>query len=118
MTYDKLYDNIKSQFKLITGTDNKKMYGSKYFIPIKTIFIKRLANAIYEYSLDDLNKIERVLINHIKDSCSNNFPKFTRTMEYFIYGQNGKDCQLAVEYENIDSIIDKSEEIKFKSNIK
>lgn len=115
MTFEEVYINIKKEFKTLTEKDNYKIYANKYFIPLQKVFVARLANACYEYSLDDIEKIQNILLTYVRTCVKENFPKYTRTIEYYIYGQNGKDCRLAEDYENYDNLL----EIKgYKSNIK
>lgn len=118
MTFEEVYINTKNEFNKLTGKDNYKIYQNKYFIPLQKVFVKRLAQACFEYSLDDIDKIQNVILNHVKTSVENNFPKYTRTVEYYIYGQNGKDCQLAEDYENYDNLLILEKEKQYKSNIK
>ena len=119
MTIEEIYESIKKEFSLLTGgKQNYKLYANKYFIPREIVFKIRLNKAINEYRLTDYEKIHNILIEHVRKAVSRKFPKFTRTIEYYIYGQNGKDCQLADDYENWDNTLKENEisKINEKSN--
>ena len=119
MDYKTIYINIKKEFKELTQKDNYKIYSNKYFIPLEKIFLKRIAQACLEYELTDLNKLEATLLRYIRKCVKDKFPKYTRTVEYYIYGQNGKDCLLAEDYENnSDNLLEINDlEEKFKIKI-
>ena len=104
-----LYQSVKDEFKILTQKSNYKIYNNKYFIPVFNIFRKRLVLAIKEYNLTDEEKIKEVLLRYVRECVTNKFPKFTRTVEYYIYGQDGKDCRLADDYENYEDILRKEE---------
>lgn len=119
MTISELYISIKEKFKeLNNGKGNIKLYASNYFIPSEKEFAKRLSQAMIEYNLDDIEKIQKVLFAHTAFCSKNNFPKFTKTIKYFIYGQNGENSRLADDYDNIDEDLVEQTQTKFKSNIK
>lgn len=111
MTYEEIYEAVKQEFVTLTGKQNYKIYANKYFIPRFPVFKIRLDHACTKYSLDDKVKVKDVILNHVRDSVKKKFPKFTRTVEYYIFGQNGKDCQLADDYENFEDNL-KQEEIE------
>jgi hypothetical protein len=102
MTVENLYEEIKRVFKELTGKENYKIYNSVYFIPTLPIFRKRLQVACKEYNMTDIVKIRDILVKYVKEKVEAKFPKYTKSLQYFIYGQNGKSCNLADEYFNQD----------------
>lgn len=118
MTYEEIHEELKKKFLELTGKENYKIYANKYFIPRFQIFKIRLAKACEVHGLDDLEKVKIVLLRYIEEKVKDKFPKFTRTVEYYIYGQNGKDSMLADDYENYENQLKEEdlEKIGIKSN--
>lgn len=112
MTYEQIHEEIKREFKELTGKDNYKIYANKYFIPRFAVFKIRLDHAVKKYKLDDLEKVRNVLLSYTRECIKNKFPKYTRTIEYYIFGQNGKDCRLADDYENYGIEVLKEEDVQ------
>lgn len=111
-----IHQALKDEFKRLTGKENYKIYKSVYFIPLYPVFEKRLKAACSEYGMDDMERIKEVLLNYLRDKVKSNFPKYTRSIQYYIYGQNGKDCMLADDYFNVDIL--KEEDLNKKPSNK
>lgn len=118
MNYEKIYEEVKKVFEELTGKQNYKIYANKYFIPRFPVFKLRLAKACEVHKLDDEERIINVLKSYVSTKIKEKFPKYTRTVEYYIYGQNGKDSMLADDYDNFDNLLNTEdlEKVNIKSN--
>lgn len=91
----------KLQDKLVNLTGKKqKILGGKYSFLCNAKDLKiRLNKVIKHYSLTDLEKIERILLNYIT-KCHNSNWSFAKLIEYYIFKDGGS--QLATDYENFN----------------
>lgn len=88
----------KLQDKLVELTGKKqKMLQSKYgFIPNERDLTLRLQKVIKKYSLEDLEKVEKVLLSYIENSYKARF-EYVSIMEYYILKNDSS--RLATDYE-------------------
>lgn len=97
--YGNLHKNLQEKMISITGKKQKMLQGKYAFLPNEKDLKLRLQKVIKEYKLNDLQKIEKVLLLYI-EKCNKARFEYTSTVEYYIL--KDKSSRLATDYENFN----------------
>ena len=95
--YSNLHRNLQEKMISLTGKKQKMLQGKYAFLPNEKDLKLRLQKVIKEYKLNDLQKIEKVLILYI-EKCNKARFEYTSTVEYYIL--KDKSSRLATDYDN------------------
>lgn len=96
--HSEMYDRLKNELKRLTGKPQKKLTfdGKEYpFMPNKLSFNKKLTSFIKTYKMDDLQKIEKLLTEHLT--------KENKLLSNYIMKRDESD--LATDYENYEEVV-------------
>lgn len=108
--YSNLHKNLQEKMISITGKKQKMLQGKYAFLPNEKDLKLRLQKVIKEYKLNDLQKIEKVLLLYV-EKCNKARFEYTPTIEYYILKE--KSSRLATDYLND---LEEVEEIKEQIN--
>ena len=106
--YSSLHKNLQEKMISLTGKKQKMLQGKYAFLPNEKDLKLRLQKVIKEYQLNDLQKVEKVLLLYI-EKCNKAKFEYTSTLEYYIW--KDKSSRLATDYENYNE-----EEIIYEDN--
>ena len=108
--YSNLHKNLQEKMIYLTGKKQKILQGKYAFLPNEKDLKLRLQKVIKEYKLNDLQKIEKVLLLYV-EKCNKARFEYTPTIEYYILKE--KSSRLATDYLND---LEEVEEIKEQIN--
>ena len=108
--YSNLHKNLQEKMISLTGKKQKILQGKYAFLPNEKDLKLRLQKVIKEYKLNDLQKIEKVLLLYV-EKCNKARFEYTPTIEYYILKE--KSSRLATDYLND---LEEVEEIKEQIN--
>ena len=106
--YSSLHKNLQEKMISLTGKKQKMLQGKYGFIPNPKDLKLRLQKVIKEYQLNDLQKVEKVLLLYV-EKCNKARFEYTPTLEYYVW--KDKSSRLATDYENYNE-----EEIIYDDN--
>ena len=106
--YSSLHKNLQEKMISLTGKKQKMLQGKYGFIPNPKDLKLRLQKVIKEYQLNDLQKVEKVLLLYV-EKCNKARFEYVSTIEYYIL--KDKSSKLATDYENYNE-----EEIVYEDN--
>ena len=109
--YSNLHKNLQEKIIYLTGKKQKILQGKYAFLPNEKDLKLRLQKVIKEYQLNDLQKVEKVLLLYI-EKCNKARFEYTSTVEYYIL--KDKSSRLATDYENFNE--EEVEQIKEQVN--
>ena len=92
----------------LTGKKQKMLQGKYAFIPNPKDLKLRLQKVIKEYQLNDIQKVEKILLLYV-EKCNKARFEYVSTIEYYI--TKDKSSKLATDYENYNE-----EEIVYEDN--
>lgn len=95
--YSSLHKNLQEKMISLTGKKQKMLQGKYAFIPNEKDLKLRLQKVIKEYQLNDLQKVEKVLLLYV-EKCNKARFEYTPTLEYYIWKE--KSSRLATDYLN------------------
>ena len=95
--YSNLHRNLQEKMISLTGKKQKMLQGKYAFLPNEKDLKLRLQKVIKEYQLNDLQKVEKVLLLYI-EKCNKAKFEYTSTVEYYIL--KDKSSRLATDYDN------------------
>lgn len=95
--YSNLHKNLQEKMIYLTGKKQKILQGKYAFLPNEKDLKLRLQKVIKEYKLNDLQKVEKVLLLYI-EKCNKARFEYTSTVEYYIL--KDKSSRLATDYDN------------------
>lgn len=106
--YSQLHKSLQDELVNLTGKKQKMLQGKYGFIPNPKDLKLRLQKVIKEYQLNDLQKVEKVLLLYV-EKCNKARFEYVSTIEYYIL--KDKSSKLATDYENYNE-----EEIVYEDN--
>ena len=106
--YSNLHNNLQQKMISLTGKKQKMLQGKYAFLLNEKDLKLRLQKVIKEYQLNDLQKVEKVLLLYVKKCVKARF-EYTPTIEYYIW--KDKSSRLATDYENYNE-----EDIVYEDN--
>ena len=106
--YSSLHKNLQEKMISLTGKKQKMLQGKYGFIPNPKDLKLRLQKVIKEYQLNDLQKVEKVLLLYV-EKCNKARFEYVSLIEYYIL--KDKSSKLATDYENYNE-----EEIVYEDN--
>ena len=106
--YSQLHKSLQDELVNLTGKKQKMLQGKYAFIPNPKDLKLRLQKVIKEYQLNDLQKVEKVLLLYV-EKCNRAKFEYTPTLEYYVW--KDKSSRLATDYENYNE-----EEIVYEDN--
>ena len=106
--YSSLHKNLQEKMISLTGKKQKMLQGKYAFIPNPKDLKLRLQKVIKEYQLNDIQKVEKVLLLYV-EKCNKARFEYVSTIEYYIL--KDKSSRLATDYENYNE-----EEIIYEDN--
>ena len=106
--YSHLHKNLQERMISLTGKKQKMLQGKYAFIPNPKDLKLRLQKVNKEYQLNDLQKVEKVLLLYV-EKCNRAKFEYTPTLEYYVW--KDKSSRLATDYENYNE-----EEIVYEDN--
>lgn len=95
--YSNLYKNLQQKMISVTGKKQKILQGKYAFLPNEKDLKLRLQKVIKEYQLNDLQKVEKVLLLYV-EKCNKARFEYTPTLEYYVW--KDKSSKLATDYLN------------------
>jgi hypothetical protein len=95
--YSSLHKNLQEKMISLTGKKQKMLQGKYAFLLNEKDLKLRLQKVIKEYQLNDLQKVEKVLLLYI-EKCNKARFEYTPTIEYYILKE--KSSRLATDYLN------------------
>ena len=95
--YSNLHKNLQEKMISLTGKKQKMLQGKYAFLPNEKDLKLRLQKVIKEYQLNDLQKVEKVLLLYV-EKCNKARFEYTPTVEYYIWKE--KSSRLATDYLN------------------
>ena len=95
--YSQLHKSLQDELVNLTGKKQKILQGKYAFLPNEKDLKLRLQKVIKEYQLNDLQKVEKVLLLYV-EKCNKARFEYTPTIEYYIL--KDKSSRLATDYEN------------------
>ena len=95
--YSNLHKNLQEKMISLTGKKQKMLQGKYAFLPNEKDLKLRLQKVIKEYQLNDLQKVEKVLLLYV-EKCNKARFEYTPTLEYYIWKE--KSSRLATDYLN------------------
>ena len=95
--YSNLYKNLQQKMISLTGKKQKLLQGKYAFLPNEKDLKLRLQKVIKEYQLNDIQKVEKVLLLYV-EKCNKARFEYVSTIEYYI--TKDKTSRLATDYEN------------------
>ena len=106
--YSSLHKNLQEKMISLTGKKQKMLQGKYAFLLNEKDLKLRLQKVIKEYQLNDLQKVEKILLLYV-EKCNKARFEYTPTVEYYIW--KDKSSRLATDYENYNE-----EEIIYDDN--
>ena len=106
--YSNLHNNLQQKMISLTGKKQKMLQGKYGFIPNPKDLKLRLQKVIKEYQLNDIQKVEKILLLYV-EKCNKARFEYTPIIEYYIL--KDKSSKLATDYENYNE-----EEIVYEDN--
>ena len=103
--YSNLHNNLQQKMISLTGKKQKMLQGKYAFIPNPKDLKLRLQKVIKEYQLNDLQKVEKVLLLYV-EKCNKARFEYTPTIEYYIL--KDKSSKLATDYLNDSEEVEES----------
>ena len=94
--FTNLHKKLQDKLVELTGKKQKLLQGKYGFIPNEKDLTLRLQKVIKKYSLEDLDKVEKVLLSYIEKSYRARF-EYVNTVEYYILKNDSS--RLATDYE-------------------
>lgn len=101
--YNSLHKNLQEKMISLTGKKQKMLQGKYAFLPNEKDLKLRLQKVIKEYQLNDLQKVEKVLLLYI-EKCSKARFEYVSTIEYYL--TKDKISKFVTDYENYENIIE------------
>ncbi len=95
--YSSLHKNLQEKMISLTGKKQKMLQGKYGFIPNPKDLKLRLQKVIKEYQLNDLQKVEKVLLLYV-EKCNKARFEYVSLIEYYIL--KDKSSKLATDYLN------------------
>jgi len=95
--YSQLHKSLQDELVNLTGKKQKMLQGKYAFLPNEKDLKLRLQKVIKEYQLNDLQKVEKVLLLYV-EKCNKSRFEYTPTIEYYIWKE--KSSRLATDYDN------------------
>ncbi len=95
--YSSLHNNLQQKMISLTGKKQKMLQGKYGFIPNPKDLKLRLQKVIKEYQLNDLQKVEKVLLLYV-EKCNKARFEYVSLIEYYIL--KDKSSKLATDYLN------------------
>ncbi len=106
--YNNLHNNLQQKMISLIGKKQKMLQGKYAFIPNPKDLKLRLQKVIKEYQLNDIQKVEKILLLYV-EKCNKARFEYTPTLEYYVWKNNSS--RLATDYENYNE-----EEIIYEDN--
>ena len=103
--YSNLHNNLQQKMISLTGKKQKMLQGKYGFIPNLKDLKLRLQKVIKEYQLNDIQKVEKVLLLYVKKCVKARF-EYVSTIEYYI--TKDKSSRLATDYLNDSEEVEQS----------
>ena len=107
--YVELHKKLQDRLLELTGKKQQVLQGKYSFLCNSKDLQKKLSKVISSYSLKDLNRVEKILLNYVSKCVKSRFDK-VQLIEYFIMKDNVS--ALATQYENYE---DQEEDNKIES---
>ena len=101
--YSSLHKNLQEKMISLTGKKQKMLQGKYAFLPNEKDLKLRLQKVIKEYQLNDLQKIEKVLLLYV-EKCNKARFEYVSTIEYYL--TKDKISKFVTDYENYENIIE------------
>lgn len=101
--YNNLHKNLQEKMISLTGKKQKMLQGKYAFLPNEKDLKLRLQKVIKEYQLNDLQKIEKVLLLYV-EKCNKARFEYVSTIEYYL--TKDKISKFVTDYENYENIIE------------
>ncbi len=98
--YSNLHNNLQQKMISLTGKKQKMLQGKYGFIPNPKDLKLRLQKVIKEYQLNDIQKVEKVLLLYVKKCVKARF-EYVQTIGYYILKDGMSN--FATDYENFES---------------
>lgn len=99
VSYEGLYKQLQEELQKLTGKKQKMVEGRYAFLPNFTDFSTKLKQTVTKYKLNNLSKIEKLLLLHVQKAVKANF-KYVTLIGYYI-SKDGKS-QLATDFDNYE----------------
>jgi hypothetical protein len=99
INYPLLHKKLQDELFRLTGERQYRVDGKYSFFPNLKDFTDKTKKVVLKYKLKDYNKIETILLNHIRKAVKANF-KYIPLLGYYI-SKDGKSM-LVDDYENYD----------------
>lgn len=106
--YSSLHKNLQEKMISLTGKKQKMLQGKYAFLLNEKDLKLRLQKIIKEYQLNDLQKVEKVLLLYI-EKCNKARFEYVSTIEYYL--TKDKISKFVTDYENYNE-----EEIVYEDN--
>jgi len=106
--YEELHKKLQNKLIELTGSKQKTLNKKYSFLCNSQDLASKLSKVIKKYKLNNWNKIESLLLQHIINSYKANW-EYVLLIEYYIEKNNSS--KLATDYDNFE---DKQEEIEVK----
>jgi hypothetical protein len=103
--YTNLHKNLQQKMISLTGKKQKILQGKYAFLLNEKDLKLRLQKVIKEYQLNDLQKVEKVLLLYV-EKCNKARFEYTPTLEYYIWKE--KSSRLATDYLNDSEEVEQS----------
>ena len=97
--YKELHKKLQNELFTLTGKKQKVIGGKYSFLCNSFDLENRLSKVVKKYNLEDLNKIEKLLIKYIYNCYKADF-KMTPLIEYYIIKDNSS--KLVTDYFNFE----------------
>jgi len=103
--FSALHKKMQDKLVELTGKKQKMLQGKYGFIPNERDLTLKLQKVIKKYALEDLEKVEKVLLSYIETSYKARF-EYVNTVEYYILKNDSS--RLATDYEDFTEEKNKS----------
>jgi hypothetical protein len=97
INYPLLHKKLQDELFKLTGERQYRVDGKYSFFPNLKDFTDKLKKVVLKYKLKDYNKIETILLNHIRKAVKANF-KYIPLLGYYI--SKDSKSMLVDDYEN------------------
>ena len=97
INYPLLHKKLQDELFRLTGERQYRVDGKYSFFPNLKDFTDKLKKVVLKYKLKDYNKIETILLNHIRKAVKANF-KYIPLLGYYI--SKDSKSMLVDDYEN------------------
>ena len=101
--YSNLHKNLQEKMISLTGKKQKMLQGKYAFLLNEKDLKLRLQKVIKEYQLNDLQKVEKVLLLYV-EKCNKARFEYVSTIEYYL--TKDKISKFVTDYENYENIIE------------